>query len=66
MKLWLLRLWASPNSLLGLCLGSAGMLFGANPLRDSASGILCFVNMPVWLMPSGAHARLRRRRLRAA
>jgi hypothetical protein len=46
------RLWASPNSLLGLGLGSAGMLFGAQPLWDAATGILCFVNMPAWLMPT--------------
>lgn len=52
MKVWIARLWASPNSMAGICLGSVGMLFGATPLRDPTIGILCFIDMPRWLMPT--------------
>lgn len=46
------RIWALPNTLIGLAYGGIGMLFGATPEWDSQNGILRFINMPKWMMPS--------------
>ena len=45
-------LWALPNTLIGLVYGGIGMLFGAIPEWDRQNGILKFINMPSWMMPS--------------
>ncbi len=46
------KVWALPNTLVGLAYGGVGMLFGATPVWDSLAGILRFTNMPEWMMPS--------------
>ena len=46
------KIWALPNTIIGLAYGGAGMLFGATPVWDSAAGILRFTNMPEWMMPT--------------
>jgi len=45
-------LWASPNSLVGLAYGGLGALCGARHEWDASDGILRFVDMPRWLMPT--------------
>ncbi|WP_165742098.1 type VI secretion system Vgr family protein, partial [Candidatus Thiosymbion oneisti] len=46
------RIWALPNTLIGFVYGGVGMLFGATPVGDSQAGILRFIDMPSWMMPS--------------
>jgi hypothetical protein len=46
------RIWALPNTIIGLAYGGIGMIFGAKPVWDSSAGILRFTNMPRWMMPS--------------
>lgn len=46
------RIWALPNTLIGLAYGGIGTLFGAPPVWNSQDGILEFKNMPEWMMPS--------------
>lgn len=46
----LLRVWAAPNSCVGLVYGGLGMPFGAVPIWDGQAGILNFIDMPGWLM----------------
>ncbi len=46
------RLWALPNTIIGLAYGGVGMMFGAEPIWDAQSGILHFINMPPWMMQS--------------
>lgn len=45
-------MWASPNSLVGLAYGGLGVLCGARHDWDASCGILRFVDMPSWLMPT--------------
>lgn len=45
-------LWAAPNSLVGLIYGGVGLLHGARNEWDAQRGILRFVDMPRWLMPT--------------
>lgn len=45
-------LWALPNTLVGLVYGGLGVLFGARQEWDATGGILRFVDMPSWLMPT--------------
>jgi hypothetical protein len=46
------RIWALPNTIIGLPYGSVGMIFGAKPVWDFDQGILHFTNMPLWMMSS--------------
>lgn len=48
----LATLWALPNTLVGLAYGGIGVLCGARPEWDANRGILRFVDMPRWLMPT--------------
>ena len=46
------RIWALPNTIIGAAYGGVGMLFGATPVWDANAGILRFINMPKWMMPT--------------
>jgi hypothetical protein len=46
------RIWAFPNTIIGLAFGGAGTIFGVRPVWDSVNGILHFTDMPSWLTPS--------------
>ena len=46
------KIWALPNTLIGLAYGGVGTLFGATPVWGSQAGILRFTSMPGWMMPS--------------
>lgn len=48
----LATLWALPNSAIGLAYGSVGLLYGARSEWDADGGVLRFVDMPPWLMPT--------------
>jgi|GEM_PF-799528 len=46
------KIWALPNTLIGLAYGGVGMMFGAKPVWDGSEGILRFVDMPKFMMGS--------------
>lgn len=44
--------WASPNSLVGLIYGGVGLFYGARVEWHAPGGVLRFVDLPAWLMPT--------------